>query len=271
MADSSLPENRFYVYVLRRPDKEDPLEPGKGQPFYVGKGSNGRIGNHRREGNFLRNKSGPKNIKIKIIHKLWKQNLDFEEDIIFDNLTEQEAFEIEIQMIGTYGRIGSDIGCLANMTDGGDGTSGRIHSDETREKIRQGNFRRILSEENIKKINQANLGRIFPEETREKMRQGHLNRKFSEGHKENIRQALLGKPHSEERKEKNRQSHLGKITPEQKEKIRQAQLGRIHSVEHREKNRQAQLGKKRSEETREKMRQAQRLRHQRKREAMNAS
>jgi len=35
-------ERRFYVYYLRRPDREDPLEPGRACPFYIGKGCNCR-------------------------------------------------------------------------------------------------------------------------------------------------------------------------------------------------------------------------------------
>ena len=40
---------KFYIYFLRRPDKEDSLEPGRACPFYVGKGSNGRVNEHLKE------------------------------------------------------------------------------------------------------------------------------------------------------------------------------------------------------------------------------
>lgn len=168
---------RFYVYYLRRPDKEDPLEPGRACPFYVGKGSNSRINCHRQESRQLLHKPGRKLYKIAIIHSLWKQGLDFEEDIVFDNLTEQEAFETEILAIQAYGRKNNGTGILANLTDGGDGASGCIPSQET-----------------IQKRANALKGKARPEECRQK-----------------IRLANLGTKHSEERKQKNSEVHKGQV------------------------------------------------------------
>ena len=132
MAAGDLGANIFYVYYLRRPDKVDPEDLTLSQPFYVGKGSNGRIGDHRWEAKYLLNKPGRKIHKINIIHKLWRLELDFAEDIILDNLSEQDALDIEKAAIELYGRINNGTGCLANLTDGGDGVSGLIHSEETR-------------------------------------------------------------------------------------------------------------------------------------------
>jgi len=110
--------NNFYTYLLRRPDKEDPFDPNSKQPFWVGKGSSIRIGQHRYEARASYKRPGRKSIKIKIIHKLWDSGLDFEEDIILSDCTEEEAYLYEKQAIAAYGRIDLGTGCLANRTSG---------------------------------------------------------------------------------------------------------------------------------------------------------
>lgn len=57
----------------------------------------------------------------------------FQIKILFNNLTQSEAHEIEVQLIQQYGRIDLGTGCLTNMTDGGEGLVSP--SKETREKI----------------------------------------------------------------------------------------------------------------------------------------
>jgi len=122
----NIEERRFYVYALRRPDWPDPFYVWKWQPFYIGKGFGKRMFDHRKEAEkdwYLAIK--PKDIKINIIHKLLNKKLNFIEEILFDNLTEQEAFEIEIKLIAKYGKICDGTGCLANLTDGGEGASAK--------------------------------------------------------------------------------------------------------------------------------------------------
>lgn len=230
-------ERRFYVYYLRRSDKEDLFEPGKKCPFYVGKGCNGRLGEHRKEAIGLLHKPGRKSYKIHVIHKLWKLGLDFEEEVIIDNLTEQDAFDLEIGAIEMYGRYDNNTGILSNLTDGGEGNSGWIPHKETRNKI--GNIHRgkPLSEEHKKKLRQALVGKSHSEERKEKNRQGHLGKPKSEETKEKLRQAHLGKRHSEETKEKLRKAKSGKNHPmygkraphsqETKQKIRESHLKRL--------------------------------------------
>ena len=52
--------------------------------------------------------------------------------IIADNLTEEEAFKLEIQLISEYGRIDEETGILRNRTNGGEGASGYKFTDEQR-------------------------------------------------------------------------------------------------------------------------------------------
>ena len=251
----------FYVYYLRRPDKLDYFDSSKHQPFYVGKGCNGRHLEHRKEAFDLLHKLGKKKYKIAIIHSLWKQGADFEEDIVFDNLAEQEAFDLEKEIIEMYGRKDNNTGLLANLTNGGKGgMSGYNPSIETRQKLRDVilqlsdeekternkrislalsgenhyNYGKHRSLETKEKLREANLGKVVPEETRLKIGvtlKGRIsNRKGVKQSPETIekrRKALLGKPRSLETKEKIRQAAIGrKHTPEAKEKMRQAKLKR---------------------------------------------
>ena len=92
---------RFYVYHWLRED---------GTPYYVGKGQTNRAFEKRR-------KYRPPLNRIKLIK---------------ENLTEKEAFDLEVKEILKYGRKDLDTGILRNKTEGGDGWT---HSDETRAKL----------------------------------------------------------------------------------------------------------------------------------------
>lgn len=279
-SDSGEERREFYVYCLRRPDKEDMLWPGADQPFYVGKGrvNNGRIKDHRREAEQLRHKPGPKSLKINIIHKLWKNELDFTEEIILGGLTEREAFELEITTIELYGRINLGTGCLANLTDGGEGGYGKIISEETREKLRQLATGRTPSEETRQKLIESHKGKVHLEETKRKMSKAHKGKPKSEEHRQKMighstsdetkhkigdsnrgkEPWLKGKHHTDEAKEKLRQAHLGKkASPETKQKLKDAWKTRAFSEEteklRREKIGKANLGRIVTKETRDKI------------------
>ena len=223
----------FYVYFLRRPDQDDPFEPGQACPFYVGKGSNGRVGEHRKEAKWLYGKPNRKPIKIVIIHKLWKQDLNFEVDIIFDGLTEQEAFEYEREAIATYGRIDLGTGCLANLTDGGEGA---LHSEETKQRIGKAlmgntNSRGVCPTEATRnKISKSLLGRQFSKEHRKKLKEAGQRRILSEEIKQKISKTLTGKYVGED------SPRYGKThTQAVREAVCEANRRREHSTEEKQK------------------------------------
>jgi hypothetical protein len=220
-------------------------------------------------------KEGYKSIKIKIIHKLWKQELDFIEDIIFDSLTEQEAFILESNLIKEYGRLDLGTGCLANMTDGGEGCSGLIHSDKTKQlwfKQRTGvpawnkglKNPYIISEETRQKLIDSLKGRVVSEETREKIKNSLLGHSVSEETRQKISEVQKGvsKPHkgyvcsNETRLRRsqtlknmelwNRGKKLGSLSQEVKDKLSKSHMGRISGMK----------GKKHSLETIENMKTA---------------
>lgn len=71
----------------------------------------------------------------------------------YDELKEKEKYWIK-QYNSTDRKIGY------NLTEGGDGTFGRMHSEETKEKIRQKALGRKASEETKKKMSEARKGAV---------------------------------------------------------------------------------------------------------------
>ena len=100
--------NDFYTYAYLREDRT---------PYYIGKGKGNRIHSTNR------------------IYKAPKDK----SRIIFlkQNLTEEEAFKHEKYMIAVLGRKDNGTGILRNMTDGGDGVSGWVPSEEFRKKAKE--------------------------------------------------------------------------------------------------------------------------------------
>jgi hypothetical protein len=119
---------QYYTYAYLRED---------GTPYYIGKGSGSRLyDNHHRE---RRNcVSIPKDRK-KIIY-------------LKQNLTEKEAFNHEIYMIAVLGRKDKGTGILRNLTNGGDGSSGAVRSEEFKRNLSLLNTGKKFSEEHKKKI-----------------------------------------------------------------------------------------------------------------------
>jgi hypothetical protein len=80
-------------------------------------------------------------------------------DVVFDNLTWEEACKIEVELIAKYGRVDLGTGTLVNLTNGGEGTLKRITTPETRLKMSKSNKGRKYSEEHKAKTRNSMLGK----------------------------------------------------------------------------------------------------------------
>ena len=130
---------RSYTYAYLREDRT---------PYYIGKGCGNRLYTKgKREFN-------PPKDKLRII-------------FLKQNLTEEEAFKHEIYMITVFGRKDLETGILRNKTDGGEGSSGNIRSEDTKRK----------QSEKMKGENHPNYGKSLPEETKKKQSKAKQNKK----------------------------------------------------------------------------------------------
>ena len=96
----------YYVYLHKKPN---------GTIFYVGKGK------------------GKRAYETRGRNKYWKRIVNkygYNVIIFKDNITEEKAFDLEMELIEAIG-----LDKLTNQTVGGDGISGFNHSEETKRKI----------------------------------------------------------------------------------------------------------------------------------------
>lgn len=122
---------------------------------------------------------------------------NFEHNILFENLTKEEACQKEQELIAKYNSMDREFGY--NSTSGGDIFT---MNEETKQKISQalmGNKNGLghpCSEEKKKKISEAQKGRHLTEEHKQKLSEAAKKRHTpcSEQTKENIRKASHKKP-----------------------------------------------------------------------------
>jgi hypothetical protein len=184
----------FYNYIIL-----DPRKPGQYayeglnfsllyEPFYIGKGRLSRKYAHLYP-SYL-NKRSLKSSKLKTILSVGFTKKDIKTYIIETafNLSEEESFKNEIQYIKYIGRVKLRTGPLCNHTNGGEGTSGTICSEEHKNKIREKRKLQVMqprSEETKNKIRDKRKYQIMQprsEEVRNKIRNS-----VKEGHKNNPR------------------------------------------------------------------------------------
>ena len=116
--------NKYYVYIYLNPLKNN-------EPFYIGKGKGNRYKKH-----LCKNEHFYNNYKINTINKIIEKTNNYPPiEIYKDNLSEEDAFYLEEELIAFYGRKNNNTGILTNMTDGGEGNSGRLISEEEKKNI----------------------------------------------------------------------------------------------------------------------------------------
>ncbi len=118
----TIPEEDYYIYEL--------INPISYKPFYVGKGKGLRCLDH------FKSEPGNKNRhKKNTIQKFIKMGKPIPIKIVFTSNKEEEALNYEKNLISLYGRVDNKTGILTNLTDGGEGVSGRTFSPVDRAKI----------------------------------------------------------------------------------------------------------------------------------------
>lgn len=243
----------FYVYAHRTVN-DDVI-------FYVGKGKDDRAFHKRGRNKFWRNITNKHQYEVCFLHT---------------NLTESEALDlekIEIQKIKMNGAR------LANMTDGGEGLSGYVFSEESKKKCSDNNSMKIP--ENRKKVSDALKLALSTHEAKAKRSQiaklvqsrpdvleKKKNRKHSEETKRKMSASsamkrpeviakFLGENNPAKRPEvrkKISEAKKGfKHTDEARQKMSNFHSGKILSDEHKMKIKIASTGKKHSEESKAKM------------------
>lgn len=154
------------------------------KPFYIGIG----INENRAYSNKGRN-------------KYWQRIVEksgYEVQILFDDISYDDAKEKEKEFIALYGRKNNNTGILTNLTDGGEGTIGTIITEETRKRLSIAH-----------KGNKSRTGHKLSEETKLKMsiaRTGKKSGAISDEHRKKLSMAKIGKKQSIETIQKRNES-----------------------------------------------------------------
>ncbi len=203
-----LSESRFYVYILLRPDAS---------VFYVGKGQRRRTRDHENEA-----RRGHRCHKCNTIRSIWASGGQIEKQIIFRTDVEADALAFEQATIAQYGRD-----TLCNQTDGGEGLVGHTFSTEHRAKI-----------------GAKSKGRVHSAETRAKMRAAKIGKPLPPGLVANHVHGRKGRKHSPEEIEKIREANRNRtINEATRRAVAEANRKRVWTKEQRE--HQAEMNRRR--------------------------
>lgn len=209
-ADNDNNEHRFYIYAWQYPD---------GRTFYVGKGQCGRDAISKRN-----------NLFNNIVSKIQREGGEPRVVRWHEGLREDDAFVLEKSYIRLFGRRDLGTGILANLTDGGEGGSGRIITEETRAKL--GAWERTA--DTRAKISVALKGKPKSGDHTAKSVAARSGKPLSYEHRAKIANALRGVPKHPDAIAKTSEANRGKKrSPEARARMSAAKKGKALSESHR--------------------------------------
>lgn len=142
------------------------------ETFHIGKG----------KGQRYKEKNQSRNIYFKNIIKKEQDNVSSE--ILYNNLNEEEAWELEKQLIKQYKEKGE---CKTNFHEGGcGGNTGNYNNPERSAKLS------VAAKKRVGKLNPM-FGKHHSEKTKERLRQVNLGKKLSPEHIEKLKEANRGR------------------------------------------------------------------------------
>lgn len=147
---------QHYVYIHKRKTNNE--------VFYVGKGVQHRWSVVYNRNNYWKNVARKHGVYC---------------EIVANSLTESEAFILEKKLIEFHGRIDQKTGTLVNLTKGGDGVCGYIHTPEQCQRKSELGRGRTHTAETRAKMSKVQKGRIASEESKKKLSAYRTGRKLS--------------------------------------------------------------------------------------------
>jgi hypothetical protein len=145
-----------YIYRHIRLDKNE--------PFYIGIGSDDKYARA--------NSKNHRNNHWKSIASITKYKVD----ILFDDISFEFAKEKEIEFIDIYKRK-EEGGTLCNITKGGDGCLGLVHTEEAKIKMGNPNKGKTISDWHKKRISEVHTGKIVSDDTKRKLSEKSIGSK----------------------------------------------------------------------------------------------
>lgn len=168
---------RHYLYRHIRLDKNE--------PFYIGIGTKQKRNHYSIQSEY--NRAFNKNRKESYIWNNIVNKPAYEVEILLESDDYEFIKNKEIEFIKLYGRINLNTGCLANMTDGGDGILNFIRDSNWSKKVSDSRKGVKQKRETIEKRIKSRKGYKHSQETKEKMANSHKGKKIDIEHLKKLR------------------------------------------------------------------------------------
>ena len=156
--------NNYYTYAYLREDRT---------PYYIGKGEGNRAYKNQ-------NRSCPVPKDRNRIIFLKK------------NITEEEAFKHETYLIAVLGRKDLGTGILRNLTDGGEGVSGVVWTEERKRHLSEVKMGTKMPKDYVERLRERMKNFRHTEESKNKISENNKGRKWNKESIENISKIRKG-------------------------------------------------------------------------------